>query len=93
MWRDYVSVVLPVLVAALSTMLAEWLQRFITWIDRWAPIWKRLLVISLTFWLAKASAFLGVTIGASDITDLTATDLGALSSAALAYLFHLSRKP
>lgn len=92
MLQEFLAVILPVVVAGVSTTSAEVLQRFVGWLDRLSPIWKRLLVVTLTFWLAKLAGILGVALDVADVTELTSSHVGALASAGLAYLFHTQTK-
>lgn len=87
--RDLLVTTLPVVVAILTTVLMELLQRLLAWLERWpAPI-KRLAVVVLSFTLTRGAHALGVPLLSTDITALQDVDASALLSGALAYVFHL----
>lgn len=77
--REYLIYIVPVLVAAFSTQLAEFAQHVNGWLDR-RPAWlKQVLVASLAFLGARAAELVGVPV----------TDVGAFAAAALAFVFKL----
>lgn len=77
--QDYAVYVVPVVVAAFGTELAELLQRWNRWLDNRSPKVKRILVATLAFVGMKAAAVVGVPV----------SHLGEFLAAALAFLFHL----
>ncbi len=89
---ELIGVLIPIVVAALTTFLFDKLKDGVTLLDK-APAWvKQVIVAVVAFGLTKASLFLGVTLSTDDITAITSTDLSALLSASLSYLFHAGKQ-
>jgi hypothetical protein len=87
---NILSVLLPILVAALTTLGFEYLQKAITLVDALPDVVKRLIVGAVSFGLTALAAALGVHLSSSDPTALQSGDLSALIAAGLSYVFHLS---
>jgi hypothetical protein len=80
---------IPLVVASLTTPIYEVLQKSLALLQRLPAVVTRVLVGLLAFGLTKIAAF-GIALTSTDVTLLTNQDVGALFSAGLAYLFHLS---
>jgi hypothetical protein len=85
---ELLPVLLPIIVAGLTTVLFEKFQDALTALEKAPAIVKQVAVALLAFGLTKAAAFLGVAITTGDPGALTPQDFNALLSAGLAYLFH-----
>lgn len=80
--QDFIFFLIPVIVAALSTTIAELIQKANSFIDK-LPAWaKQVAVAAIAYGLTKASALLGAPVG----------DPQAMLAAALSYVFHLGFK-
>lgn len=89
---ELVGILIPILVAALTTFLFDKLKDAITLLDD-APAWvKQAIVAIVAFGLTKGSLFLGITLTTTDITAMPPADLSALLSASLSYLFHAGKQ-
>lgn len=85
-------VLMPILVAALTTLGFEWLQKGVTAVDALPDLIKRLIVGCVTVGLVALAAALHVTLSSTDPTALGQPDVQALIAAGLSYLFHLGNK-
>ena len=88
---ELLATLLPIIVAGLTTVAAEYLQQANAWIAARGPFVKRVVVVTVAFYLTKLSA-MGVELTGTDVTALTEGDIGAILSAALAFVFHLGDK-
>lgn len=84
-------VLLPVIVAALTTVLFEQIQKAVAFLDAMPAITKQVSVVVITYGLTAAGAALGVTLS-TDLAAITPEELSALLSAGLAFVFHGSMK-
>jgi len=90
--RDLLMLLIPVIVASLTTILFEQFQKGLTLLDK-APAWtKQILVTVLAFGLTKLAALLGVSLSTTGVVDLKPEDFSALLSSGLAFLFHNGAK-
>jgi hypothetical protein len=89
--KDFITFLLPIVVAGVTTYLAELLQKAVSVIDALPAVAKQVLVAALAFGLTKGALFLGVQLTSTDLASLAGNtgDITALTSAALAYVFHL----
>lgn len=84
-------VLLPILVAGLTTTVFEYFQKLLGVVERLPAIAKQAAVAVIAYGLTYAGVQLGVTI-APDVSAVTAEDFSALLSAGLAFLFHQGAK-
>lgn len=87
--RELMATMLPVVVAALTTLSMEGLQRVLAWVHRLPAVAKRVVVVLLSFVLTRVALVVGAPLGVVDVTALGEADVSALLSGSLAYLFHL----
>jgi len=90
--NELLPVVLPIIVAGLTTVLFEKFQQGITALEKSPAIVKQLTVAVLAYGLTKAAAVTGVALTSGDPAALTAQDFNALLSSGLAFLFHQGTK-
>jgi len=90
--RDLVMLLIPVVVASLTTILFEKFQQGLTVLDKAPSYVKQVLVTVLAFGLTKLAALLGVSLSTTGIVDLKPEDFSALLSSGLAFLFHNGAK-
>mgnify|MGYP006908232858 CR=1 FL=1 len=88
---ELLATLLPIIVAGLTTVASEYLQRANEWVAARGPFVKRIVVVTVAFYLTKLSA-MGVALTGTDVTALTEGDIGAILSAGLAFVFHLGDK-
>lgn len=92
----FLKYVLPIAVAALSTVLSEKWFALSTWLNKQSAPIKRLVVAGIVFVLYAISVKIGVQLVPADVLanmpdDLpSSVDFGAGLSGMLTYLFHLS---
>lgn len=79
--RDFLSYLIPVVVAALSTTIAELIQKANAALDSLPAAVKQVAVAAITYGLVKTAAVIG-----ADVNDPQ-----AMLAAALTYVFHLRR--
>lgn len=84
-------VLLPILVAGITTVAFEWLQKAVSLIDALPALAKQVAVVVIAYLLTAAGAFLGVTIS-TDLAMITPEELSALFSAGVAFIFHQGTK-
>ncbi len=89
---DFVTVLIPIIVAGLTTVIFDGLKRALAVLDTAPAIVKQALVAVMAVALTKAAAFFGLTLSTTDIGALNPEDIQALASAALAYLFHAGKQ-
>jgi uncharacterized membrane protein len=87
--NQLLGIVVPVIVAALTTFGFEWLQKANAWLNRQDAVLKRILVAVISALLTIAASKLGVALGDASLGGLTQSDLSGLISAALSFIFHL----
>lgn len=88
---EYLVYILPVVLAVVTTDGAEWLQKVSTLFNGLKPGVKRLVVATGSFLLTKAAAA-GIALTTTDPTMLANSDLMALLSAGLSFIFHLGNQ-
>lgn len=86
------SVVLPVLVAGLTTLIAGLLFKLNTALETMPDLLKRVIVPIIASLLTLLSTKLNVVLQGHDLATLMPADVQALLSAAIAYLFHSQDK-
>src|SRR5690606_9511548 len=85
---ELVAVLIPIVVAGVTTWLFDRLKEALAIVDEAPAMVKQALVAVVAFGLTKLSIMLGVTLTSADVTMLTEADLAGLLSAGLSYLFH-----
>ena len=89
---DLVAVLIPIVVAGVTTVAFDKLKAFIGVLDEAPAMVKQLVVATFAWGLTQASVALGVALSTTDITAFTSADVSALLSAGLAYLFHAGKQ-
>jgi len=89
---DLVAVLIPIVVAGVTTFVFDRLKAFVSILDDAPAMVKQVVVAALAFGLTQASVALGVALSTTDITAFTNADVSALLSAGLAYLFHAGKQ-
>lgn len=89
--KDFLLVMIPVIVAAVSMPLFDGFTKAVGFLDK-LPAWgKQIAVAALTFGATKLAILLGVQMTIVDATTLTQQDVAALFSAGLTYIFKLGK--
>jgi hypothetical protein len=89
---DFLTVLIPIIVAGLTTIIFDGLKRGLDVLDNAPMLVKQALVAVLAVALTKAAAALGIVLSTSDVYALNPEDISALASAGLAYLFHAGKQ-
>jgi hypothetical protein len=89
---DFVTVLIPIFVAGITTLLFDGVKNFVAILDDAPAIVKQAAVAVIAVALTKAAAFFGISLSTTDIAGLNPDDISALASAALAYLFHAGKQ-
>lgn len=89
---EFLTFMLPILVAAVTTYLFEGLQKVVALIDGLPAVVKQVAVAAIAFGLTKLSVLLGIQLTTTDVAGLQPADVSALASAGLAYVFHLGQQ-
>ncbi len=87
---DFLQFLLVPLVAALVTYGYDYFSKAVSLLDKIPSVLRPVVIAAASFGAMKLTALIGITLGA-DPTVWTATDLEALVSALLSYVFKLGK--
>src|SRR5690606_17657459 len=89
---DFLTVLIPIIVAGLTTVLFDGLKRLLGILDAAPALLKQAIVAVLAVALTKVSALLGIALSTNDMGAISVTYISALASAAVVYLFHAGKQ-
>ena len=86
------NVLLPILSAGLTTLLMTGLKKAVTFVGTLPAIAQQVIVGAGSWGVTQLALLATVQLSTGDVTALASSDLLALSSAGLAFVFHLASK-
>lgn len=90
--HSFLGMLIPLLVAVLTTIAVQGVQKASETVDRLPAMVKRVAVGLIAWGLTYLASKAGITLSTSELGALNEADISALLSAGLAYVFHLSDK-